>query len=49
MSLFSKIARFASTPQGRRMVEQAKRAASDPENRRKVEQAVRQMRAKKPR
>lgn len=47
MSLFAKVAKLASTPQGRRMIEQAKRAARDPENRRKVEGAVRQLRSKK--
>lgn len=38
-SLMSKISRFARSPQGRRMTEQAKTYASRPENRRKIEQA----------
>lgn len=36
--LLSKAARFASSPQGRRLADQAKRYASDPKNRAKVEQ-----------
>ena len=36
--LLSKVARFASSPQGRRMADQAKRYASDPKNRAKIEQ-----------
>jgi hypothetical protein len=35
----SRISRFARSPQGRRMTEQAKEYASRPENRRKIEQA----------
>jgi hypothetical protein len=38
-SLMSRISRFARSPQGRRMTEQAKAYASRPENRRKIEQA----------
>jgi hypothetical protein len=37
-SLMSRISRFARSPQGRRMAEQAKDFASKPENRRKIEQ-----------
>lgn len=47
MSLFSKVAKFARTPQGRQMIDQAQRAAKDPENRRKVESVVRQLRNRK--
>ncbi len=36
--LLSKVARFAQSPQGRKMTDQAKRMASDPKNRQKVEQ-----------
>ncbi len=36
-SMFSKLAKFASTPQGRKMTQQAKRMASDPKNRQKIE------------
>jgi hypothetical protein len=46
MSLIKNIARFARSPQGRRLVDQGKRAAQDPENRRKLE-AVRARLAKK--
>jgi hypothetical protein len=33
----SKVARFARSPQGRRMADQAKRFASDPKNRQKID------------
>jgi hypothetical protein len=36
-SMMSKIARFARSPQGRKMADQAKRFASDPKNRQKIE------------
>lgn len=36
--LMSKVARFARSPQGRKMADQAKRYASDPKNRQKIEQ-----------
>jgi hypothetical protein len=49
VSLLSKVAKFATTPQGRRMIDQAKRAAGDPQNRRKVEQLARQIRTKRTR
>ena len=35
--LMSKVARFAQSPQGRRMADKAKRMASDPKNRQKIE------------
>ena len=35
--LMSKVARFARSPQGRRMADQAKRFASDPKNRQKID------------
>ena len=35
--LMSKVARFAASPQGRRMADKAKRYASDPKNRQKIE------------
>ena len=35
--LMSKVARFAKSPQGRKMADQAKRMASDPKNRQKIE------------
>ena len=38
MSLFSKAARFARSPQGRKFVRQAQEYASKPENRRKIAQ-----------
>ncbi len=37
-SLMSRVARFARSPQGRRVAGQAKDFASKPENRRKIEQ-----------
>ena len=36
MSLFSKAARLASSPQGKKLMRQAQEAASKPENRRKI-------------
>jgi hypothetical protein len=47
MSLFAKLARFASSPQGRRVVGQAKRYASSPEGRAKLDQARRQLAARR--
>ena len=38
MSLMSKVAQFARSPQGRRMAESAVRAAKDPKTRRQIEQ-----------
>lgn len=38
-SMFSKIAQFASSPQGRRLANQAKDFAAKPENKQKIEQA----------
>lgn len=35
-SLFNRISRFARSPQGKRMIGQARRAASDPQNRRRL-------------
>ena len=35
--LMSKVARFAQSPQGRKMADKAKRYASDPKNREKIE------------
>jgi hypothetical protein len=37
-SLIDRVARFARSPQGRRMADKAKRFASDPKNRQKIEQ-----------
>jgi hypothetical protein len=36
--LMSKVARFARSPQGRKLAERAKQASSDPKNRRKIEE-----------
>ena len=36
MSLMNKLARFASSPQGRRMTQKAKTYAQSPEGRRKI-------------
>lgn len=46
MSLFSKVTRFASSPQGRALVDKAKQAAQDPKNREKIEQ-IRSKRGRK--
>jgi hypothetical protein len=39
MSLVSTLAKFARSPQGRRMAEQAVRAAKDPKTKRQIESA----------
>jgi hypothetical protein len=39
MSLFSRISRFARSPQGRRMTQQAMSYARSPEGKRKIAQA----------
>ena len=39
MSLFSKAARFARSPQGRRLTQQAVRMASDPKTKRQIQSA----------
>ncbi len=43
MSLISRIARFASSPQGRRMVSKASTFARSPQGRAKLEQVRRQI------
>ena len=43
MPLFSKLARFAASPQGRRLVNKAKAYAQSPEGRAKIENARRQI------
>jgi hypothetical protein len=45
-SIISRIARFASSPQGRRLAAQAKRYASDPKNRAKVDDARKRLMAR---
>ncbi|GGP46753.1 hypothetical protein [Saccharothrix coeruleofusca] len=40
-SLFSKLAAFARSPQGRRVTEKVKYAAQDPRNRAKAQQLLR--------
>jgi hypothetical protein len=47
MSLMSKIARFARSPQGRRMAQQAMRYAKSPEGKRKIADARRQLAARR--
>jgi hypothetical protein len=50
VSLISKISKFATSPQGRKLAEQAKRKANDPETRRKIDDArERLMKRNKPR
>ena len=36
--LMSKVARFARSPQGRKLAQRAKQASADPRNRQKIEQ-----------
>ena len=43
MSLMSKIARFASSPQGRKATASAKRYATSPKGRAKIDQVRRQL------
>ncbi|GAA2347014.1 hypothetical protein GCM10009854_25030 [Saccharopolyspora halophila] len=38
MSLFKKVAQFASSPQGKKVINQAKKYASDPKNKEKIDQ-----------
>ena len=47
MSLMSQIARFARSPQGRRMAQQAMRYAKSPEGKRKIADARRQLAARR--
>lgn len=44
--LFSKVSRFARSPQGQKLVQQAQAAAKDPKNRAKVEQLGNQLRTR---
>ena len=39
MSLISKVARFARSPQGRRLTQQAVRMANDPKTKRQIQSA----------
>jgi hypothetical protein len=43
VSILNRITKFANTPQGRRLTEQAKKVASDPETKRKIEDARRRL------
>ncbi|WP_116046571.1 hypothetical protein [Amycolatopsis palatopharyngis] len=43
-SLFSKVARLASSPQGRRAIAQAKEFASDPRRRQQAKDALNKLR-----
>ena len=45
MSLVSKIARFAASPQGRRTIEQARTKLDTPENRQRVTEALGRVRS----
>jgi hypothetical protein len=47
MSLMSKIAKFARSPQGRRMTQQAMSYAKSPEGRRKIADARTQLTARR--
>jgi len=46
-SIFSKLGRFAQSPQGRRFAEKAKGMASDPQNRQKIDDLRRRVARKK--
>ena len=43
MPMMTRIARFATSPQGRRLFDQAKRYAQSPQGRAKIEQVRRQL------
>jgi hypothetical protein len=43
MSLVNRVAKFARSPQGRRMAEQAVRAARDPKTKRQIEHVRRRL------
>jgi len=45
-SLFGRIAKFAQSPQGRRLADQAKRYAQDPQTQRKVRQLMSRRKAR---
>jgi hypothetical protein len=45
-SLFSKVARFARSPQGRRAIAQAKEFANDPRKRQQAKDALSKLRGK---
>jgi hypothetical protein len=45
-SLFSKIATFVRSPQGRRLTEQVKHMAKDPQQRAQAQQVLRRLRKK---
>ncbi|PRX49490.1 hypothetical protein B0I33_103527 [Prauserella shujinwangii] len=45
-SLFSKLVRIARSPQGRRAIEQARRAAKDPRTRQQAKEAVDRLRGR---
>ena len=47
MSLLARAAKFASSPQGRRLANQAKAWAADPKNRQKIEDARRRLAQKR--
>lgn len=45
MSLISKVAKFASSPQGRRAIQQARTRLDTPENRQRLNEAVGRVRS----
>lgn len=47
MSLITKVAKFASSPQGRRAIQQARTRLDTPENRQRVTEAVSRVRGPK--
>ena len=46
--VMSKVARFARSPQGRKLAERAKRASADPKKRQKIEQLRGRISRKRP-
>ena len=47
-SLMSRIAKFARSPQGRKLAGEAKRWASDPKNRQKIDDVRRRVGSRRP-
>ena len=47
MSLLRNVARFARSPQGKRLIEKGQRMARDPETRRKLDDARRRLATKR--
>lgn len=46
-SIIKRLQQFAASPQGRKLIHEAKRAAQDPHKRRQAQQALRKLRGKR--